>query len=114
MIYHRTDRDKNDIIFSTNSELKGICKVHGECVIYGHENVTLTNDGQINQNAYYDDLHPHNRTGTRRLAANLKNALGLRKMQPRRRRPQDNQRRNCWTSERDHFRPATTNSGNYR
>ena len=78
IIEHRSDREKNRMIKEVNEELRGLTRDLDNVEFLDNSRLTRRTDGGINDRVYYDDLHLNNQTGTRILAANLKDVLGLR------------------------------------
>ena len=76
IILHKTDSRKNIKINKINDEIKQ--KAHEWYVKFlDNTNVVTLATGHIDPEAYFDSLHLNNEKGTKKLANNIKFALGL-------------------------------------
>ena len=76
IILHKTDSRKNIRINKINDEIKQ--KAHEWKVKFlDNTNVVTLGTGHIDPEAYFNSLHLNNEKGTKKLANNIKFALGL-------------------------------------
>lgn len=81
VIYHRADLAKNDIIDVINDALSKLENNELGVTFMDNKYITLKRNSEIDQEVFYDNIHLNNEKGIKKLAANIKNHLGLR--QPR-------------------------------
>ena len=81
VIEHKTDREKNSLISELNRDLRDLCENTTNSSFCDNSRLTRRRDGSLNENVFFDDQHLNNLSGTRILAANFKDALGLRNKQ---------------------------------
>ena len=115
IILHKTDYAKNIAINALNRRLRIAYESNERTTFLDNSNMTLFNDGVMDELVYYDNLHLDNSSGARLLAANLKFALGkrrtparhLRRDQPHEHmlRPDDRTRKQPRNTQTDEWRP---------
>ena len=86
IILHKTDSRKNAIINRINQEIKHLSN-RLSFRFMDNTNVVTLPTGNIDNDAYFDNLHLNNQKGSRKLANNLKIYLCLKS--PRKTRPQE-------------------------
>ena len=68
----------NTKIDDINYCYEAICTEHSITYI-NNQRVTVDTFGNIDPEVFFDDLHLHNKIGTKRLVANIKSRIGLRR-----------------------------------
>lgn len=77
IIYHKTDFVKNDLIDVVNKEINEVCAQFNNVDVMVNNHITMKRDGNMDYDAFYDNIHLNDNKGIRKLAANLKKALKL-------------------------------------
>ena len=80
IISHASDEHKNEVSSKINNNTSQLCMndYQHNSIFVDNSSITTPRDGTIDQNAFYDEVHLNNRTGTKRLVSNLKEHMGLR------------------------------------
>lgn len=107
IIQHSSDKRKNEVSLEINNATQQMCEFTHNAIYIDNTLVTQNKDGSVDNNAYFDEIHLNNRTGTRKLVANLKDKLGLRRNYQQHQQPprpsRENQRRTVWNNNRNDF-----------
>ena len=76
---YRKDTKTNELINEINEQSKMTCNHFQNACFLDNRMVTTKPSGNIDYDAFYDNVHLNNRKGTKKLAANLKRHLGLKR-----------------------------------
>ena len=104
LTYNLREHAKNDIIDVINSASERMCQNLPNVHYVDNRRVCLNNNGEIEPNVFYDDIHLNNQVGVRKLVSNMKSQIpGLRRVAGR---------RQTWKDRRgEQVKPRTTYYG---